>query len=69
MYDHETKQQFHGNETRLIKLVQLSAVMNRQGGRRYTGIWLILQTVHALLTEHKTATQMPAVFWACHEDA
>uniref|UniRef100_M4C224 Topoisomerase 6 subunit A/Spo11 TOPRIM domain-containing protein n=1 Tax=Hyaloperonospora arabidopsidis (strain Emoy2) TaxID=559515 RepID=M4C224_HYAAE len=57
MYDHETKQQFHGNETRLIKLVQLSAVMNRQGGRRYTGIWLILQTVHALLTEHKTATQ------------
>uniref|UniRef100_A0AAV1UGA6 DNA topoisomerase (ATP-hydrolyzing) n=1 Tax=Peronospora matthiolae TaxID=2874970 RepID=A0AAV1UGA6_9STRA len=49
-YDHETKQQFHGNETRLIKL-------NRQGGRRYTGIWLILQTVHALLTEHKTATQ------------
>ena len=27
MYDHETKQQFHGNETRLIKLVQLSAVM------------------------------------------
>ncbi|CAI5712643.1 unnamed protein product [Peronospora destructor] len=50
IYDHEKQQQFHGNETRLIRL-------NRQGGRRYTGIWLILQTAHALLTENKTATQ------------
>ncbi|KAK1945257.1 Meiotic recombination protein SPO11 [Phytophthora citrophthora] len=50
IYDQEKQQQFHGNETRLIKL-------NRKGGRRYTGIWLILQTAHALLTENKTATQ------------
>ncbi|CAH0476537.1 unnamed protein product [Peronospora belbahrii] len=50
IYDHEKQQQLHGNDTRLIKL-------NRQGGRRYTGIWLILQTAHALLTENKTATQ------------
>ncbi|RAW39228.1 hypothetical protein PC110_g4558 [Phytophthora cactorum] len=50
IYDHENQRQLHGNETRLIKL-------NRQGGRRYTGIWLILQTAHALLTENKTATQ------------
>ncbi|CAI5703041.1 unnamed protein product [Peronospora effusa] len=50
IYDRKKQQQFHGNETRLIRL-------NRQGGRRYTGIWLILQTVHALLTENKTATQ------------
>ncbi|RMX70354.1 hypothetical protein DD238_000153 [Peronospora effusa] len=51
IYDRKKQQQFHGNETRLIRL-------NRQGGRRYTGIWLILQTVHALLTENKTATQV-----------
>ncbi|CAH0490337.1 unnamed protein product [Peronospora farinosa] len=50
IYDRKKQQQFHGNETRLIRL-------NRQGGRRYTGIWLILQTVHALLTQNKTATQ------------
>ncbi|CAI5745468.1 unnamed protein product [Peronospora destructor] len=50
IYDHEKQQQFHGNETRLIRL-------GRHGGRRYTGIWLILQTAHALLTENKTATQ------------
>ncbi|KAG7391875.1 hypothetical protein PHYPSEUDO_003081 [Phytophthora pseudosyringae] len=47
IYDQEKQHQVHGNETRL----------NRQGGRRYTGIWLILQTAHALLTENKTATQ------------
>lgn len=50
IYDHENQRQTHGNETRLVKL-------NRQGGRRYTGIWLILQTAHALLAENKTATQ------------
>ncbi|ETN04477.1 hypothetical protein F442_14518 [Phytophthora nicotianae P10297] len=50
IYDHENQRQLHGNDTRLIKL-------NRQGGRKYTGIWLILQTAHALLTENKTATQ------------
>ncbi|KAE9028107.1 hypothetical protein PF005_g9096 [Phytophthora fragariae] len=50
VYDHQKQRQVHGNDKRLVKL-------NRQGGRRYTGIWLILQTAHALLTESKTATQ------------
>ncbi|EGZ16154.1 hypothetical protein PHYSODRAFT_506531 [Phytophthora sojae] len=50
VYDHQNQRQIHGNERRFVKL-------NRQGGRRYTGIWLILQTAHALLTENKTATQ------------
>ncbi|KAL4115790.1 hypothetical protein PRIC2_012796 [Phytophthora ramorum] len=50
IYDHENQRQVHGNNKRWVKL-------NRQAGRRYTGIWLILQTAHALLTENKTATQ------------
>lgn len=50
IYDQDKQHQFHGNETRLVKL-------NQRGGRRYTGIWLVLQTAHALLTENKTATQ------------
>lgn len=45
--------------TRLIQQVQFeSGVKNRQCGRKYTAIWLILQTAHALLTERKTATQV-----------
>ncbi|POM61657.1 Topoisomerase acting in meiosis [Phytophthora palmivora] len=50
IYDHENQRQLHSDDKRLIKL-------NRQGGRRYTGIWMILQTAHALLSENKTATQ------------
>ncbi|KAL7678690.1 putative spo11/DNA topoisomerase VI subunit A, topoisomerase 6 subunit A/Spo11, TOPRIM [Plasmopara halstedii] len=50
VYDRENQRQIHMKETRLITL-------NRQGGRKYTGIWLILQTAHSLLAENKTATQ------------
>lgn len=72
-FSHEHQRVVHNNDKRMIKMVSkardrktmhrdnlllLSFAQNRNGARKYTAIWLILQTAYALLSEQKTVTQV-----------
>ncbi|KAF0692654.1 Aste57867_16293 [Aphanomyces stellatus] len=50
VFDGETQSLYHSGEKKTIRL-------NGQGAKKYTGMWLVLQTVYNLLKEDKTITQ------------
>ncbi|CAK4870476.1 unnamed protein product [Aphanomyces euteiches] len=50
IFDDETQTLFHSGDKKIVR-------MNAHGARKYTGMWLVLQTAHELLKADKTITQ------------